>query len=93
MTQTCFPVNKSFESDSGDVRGANGWDNKMGKGLLFERLFTRGSLRQTSVPLPGGLIKTPEGGRSADTENREKTMIESQARVLGGGICITEVDS
>jgi hypothetical protein len=23
MTQTCFRVNKSFESDSGDLRGAN----------------------------------------------------------------------
>jgi len=41
-----------------------------GEGLFLERLFT-GSLRQMSVPLPGGLIKTPEGGRSADTENRE----------------------
>jgi hypothetical protein len=46
----------------------------VGEGFVFERLFTRGSLslmRQTSVPLPGGLINTPEGGRSADTENRE----------------------
>ena len=81
-------------SDSGDLRGANGVGQQdVGQRVALEKLFTRGSLRQTSVPLPGGLIKTPEGGRSADTENREKMMIESQARVLGGGICITEVDS
>jgi hypothetical protein len=74
MTRTCFRVNKSFESDSGIFAAPTGWDNKVwGEGLFFERLFTRrGSLRQTSVPLPGGLIKTPEGGRSADTENRER---------------------
>lgn len=64
MTQTCFRVN------SGDLRGANGVGQMWGEGLFFERLFTRrGSL---SVPLPGGLIKTPEAGRSADTENRER---------------------
>ena len=74
MTQTCFRVNKSFEYDSDTFAAPTGWDGKMwGEGLIFERLFTRrGGLRRTSVPLPGGLIKTPEGGRSADTENRER---------------------
>jgi len=72
MTQTCFRVNKSFESDSGDLRGANGVGQQdVGRRVTFERLFTRGILRQTSVLLPGGLIKTPDG-RSADTENRER---------------------
>lgn len=74
--RTCFrvSVNKSFESDPGDLRGANGVGQQYcGQRVAFEKLFTRGrSLIQTSVPLPGGLIKTPEDGRSADTENRER---------------------
>jgi hypothetical protein len=74
MTQTCFRVNKSFESDSGDLRGANGVEQQdVGRRVVFgETIYEEGSLRETSVPLPGGLIKTPEGGRSADTENRER---------------------
>ena len=43
MAQTCFRVNKSFESDFGDLRGANGvGEQDVGRRVVFLRNNLRG---------------------------------------------------